>query len=113
MHTDELRAELADLANEIAPFRGDPAAVRRRVARRRILSGSIVAAVIEFPQMNALFDDDRGVITQYNPVHIGVATQTPSGLMVPVLRNAESYGLWGCAGAGCNCGDGAQMAICA
>lgn len=61
------------------------------------IARAIVAAVLEFPEMNALFDDDRGVITQYGPVHIGVATQTPVGLMAPVLRNAESYGLWGCA----------------
>jgi len=45
MHTDELRAELADLANEVAPFEGDPGSVRRRVARRRAVSGSIAAVV--------------------------------------------------------------------
>jgi FtsX extracellular domain len=45
MHTDELRAELAELANEIAPFEGDPSGVRRRVAKRRAISGSITAIV--------------------------------------------------------------------
>ena len=45
MHTDELRAELADLANEVEPFEGDPGSVRRRVARRRAMLGSIAAVV--------------------------------------------------------------------
>lgn len=45
MHTDELRAELTELANEVAPFAGDPRSARRRVARRRALSGSITAVV--------------------------------------------------------------------
>ena len=45
MHTDELRAELADLANEVAPFEGDLGGARRRVAMRRAMSGSIAAVV--------------------------------------------------------------------
>jgi hypothetical protein len=45
MHTDELRAELAELANDVAPFEGDPTGVRRRVAKRRAISGSISAVV--------------------------------------------------------------------
>ncbi len=73
------------------------AGTRQKLTVLPFIARAIVAAVLEFPEMNALFDDDRGVITQYGPVHIGVATQTPVGLMAPVLRNAESYGLWGCA----------------
>ena len=45
MHTDELRAELADLANEVAPFEGDLSGARRRVAKRRAMSGSIAMVV--------------------------------------------------------------------
>jgi 2-oxoisovalerate dehydrogenase E2 component (dihydrolipoyl transacylase) len=54
--------------------------------------------VRDFPQINARFDDEAGVVTQYGPVHLGVAAQTEAGLMVPVLRHAEAHDLWSCAG---------------
>ncbi len=55
---------------------------------------AIVLAVREFPQVNARFDDDAGVLTQHDAVHVGIATQTPAGLMVPVLRDAQAGDLW-------------------
>jgi 2-oxoisovalerate dehydrogenase E2 component (dihydrolipoyl transacylase) len=55
---------------------------------------AIVEAVREQPTLNAHFDDDAGVINQYGGVHIGIATQTPNGLMVPVVRHAEALSLW-------------------
>ena len=58
---------------------------------------AIVRAVPEFPQTNARFDDETGVLTQFDAVHIGVATQTDAGLMVPVLRDAQARDLWSCA----------------
>ena len=58
---------------------------------------AIVVAIEEFPQLNALYDDDQEVITRHAGVHAGIATQTPSGLMVPVMRHAEAHDLWGCA----------------
>lgn len=58
----------------------------------------IVAALArvleEFPQCNALHDEARGVIVRHHAVHVGVATQTPDGLKVPVVRNAEGRSLW-------------------
>ncbi|MGQ0653521.1 MAG: dihydrolipoamide acetyltransferase family protein [Betaproteobacteria bacterium] len=54
----------------------------------------IVAAVREFPEVNARFDDEAGVVTRSAAVHAGIATQTESGLMVPVLRHAERGDLW-------------------
>ena len=48
----------------------------------------------EFPEVNARYDDDAGTLTRYGAVHIGIATQTPGGLMVPVVRNAEARDLW-------------------
>lgn len=62
-----------------------------------LLARAIVLAVREFPQINARYDDDNGVVTRYQAVHLGVAAQTDSGLMVPVLRHAESRDLWSCA----------------
>ena len=58
------------------------------------LMRAIVRAAVRYPQCNALFDDSAGIIRRSRAVHIGVATQTPAGLMVPVVRNAEKLGLW-------------------
>ncbi len=48
----------------------------------------------DYPQINATYDDDAQVITRSGSVHMGMATQTPNGLMVPVIRNAESRSIW-------------------
>jgi 2-oxoisovalerate dehydrogenase E2 component (dihydrolipoyl transacylase) len=48
----------------------------------------------DYPQINARYDDDAQVITRSGAVHMGMATQTPNGLMVPVIRNAESRSVW-------------------
>ncbi len=55
---------------------------------------AIVEAVAEQPQLNATYDDDAGVVHQFGGVHIGIATQTPAGLMVPVVRHCETLSLW-------------------
>jgi 2-oxoisovalerate dehydrogenase E2 component (dihydrolipoyl transacylase) len=51
-------------------------------------------ALAEWPMLNATYDDDANVITRHGAVHMGVATQTPNGLMVPVIRNAQSLSVW-------------------
>ena len=61
------------------------------------LMRAMVRAIAEQPQINALFDDEAGVVRQYGGVHIGIATQTASGLMVPVVRHAEARDVWECA----------------
>lgn len=55
---------------------------------------AVVLAVADYPQINAHFDDDAGIITRYRAVHLGIATQTPSGLVVPVVKHAESRDIW-------------------
>jgi len=60
------------------------------------LMRAMVKAIAEQPAINALFDDEAGVIHQYGGVHIGIATQTPSGLVVPVVRHAEARDIWAC-----------------
>lgn len=62
-----------------------------------LLIRALVLALREFPQVNARFDDDGGVLTHFGAVHVGIATQTEGGLMVPVLRHAEMHDLWSCA----------------
>ena len=61
------------------------------------LMRAIVRTLPEFPEVNARYDDDGGTLTKYGAVHIGIAMQTPGGLMVPVVRNAEARDLWSCA----------------
>jgi len=59
-----------------------------------LLMRAVMLAVREFPQINARFDDEAGIVTRHGAVHIGVATQTPNGLVVPVVRHAEAHDLW-------------------
>jgi 2-oxoisovalerate dehydrogenase E2 component (dihydrolipoyl transacylase) len=61
------------------------------------LMRAIVSVITKQPRLNALFDDEAGVIHQHAGVHIGVAAQTEAGLLVPVVRHVESLGLWDCA----------------
>jgi 2-oxoisovalerate dehydrogenase E2 component (dihydrolipoyl transacylase) len=58
---------------------------------------ALVRLMSEFPHLNAHYDDEAGVLRSYDAVHIGIATQSDSGLLVPVVRHAESLDLWGCA----------------
>ena len=58
---------------------------------------AMVKAIAEYPHLNAIYDDDAGVIHQHGGVHIGIATQTSAGLVVPVVQHAEARDLWGCA----------------
>ncbi len=70
---------------------------RGRLTLLPFLMRAVVLAVREFPQTNSRYDDDADVITRYGAVHLGIATQTDSGLMVPVVRHAEARDLWSCA----------------
>ncbi len=70
---------------------------RPRLTLMPFLVRAVVLAVREFPQVNARYDDEGAVVTRYQAVHLGVATQTDGGLMVPVLRHAETRDLWACA----------------
>ncbi len=54
------------------------------------LSLALIRALKEFPQCNATYDKERNMILQHGAVHLGVATQTPDGLKVPVVRSAEA-----------------------
>nr|WP_314123248.1 2-oxo acid dehydrogenase subunit E2 [uncultured Brevundimonas sp.] len=54
------------------------------------IARAIVVALRDQPQINATYDDEAGVLTQHDPVHLGIAAQTPNGLMVPVVRHAEA-----------------------
>jgi len=55
---------------------------------------AVARLVAEFPNINAHFDAQAGILKRFSAVHIGIATQTPNGLMVPVVRHAETRDLW-------------------
>jgi 2-oxoisovalerate dehydrogenase E2 component (dihydrolipoyl transacylase) len=59
-----------------------------------LLMRAIVLAVRRIPDVNARYDDQANVVTRYQSVHIGIATQTDAGLMVPVVRHAEARDPW-------------------
>jgi 2-oxoisovalerate dehydrogenase E2 component (dihydrolipoyl transacylase) len=58
------------------------------------LMRALVRVLPEFPQINARFDDEAGVVQRIAAVHIGIATQTANGLLVPVVKHAETRDLW-------------------
>jgi 2-oxoisovalerate dehydrogenase E2 component (dihydrolipoyl transacylase) len=63
------------------------------------LMRAMVRAIAGQPTLNAHFDDQAGVLHRHAGVHIGIATQTQAGLMVPVVRHAEALDVWSCAAA--------------
>lgn len=70
---------------------------RAKLTPLAFLMRAIVRALAAHPEINARFDDEKGVVRRYAAVHIGVATQTPNGLMVPVVTHAQARDLWDCA----------------
>ena len=82
---------LEDLRTELNNNYAD---TRPKLTLLPFMMKAIVEAVREQPEMNAHFDDEEGLIRQYGGVNIGIATQTPNGLMVPVVQHAEVNSLW-------------------
>jgi 2-oxoisovalerate dehydrogenase E2 component (dihydrolipoyl transacylase) len=89
--------DVTELESLRARLNGRYSAERGKLTLLPFLARAMVLALREFPQINARFDDDAGVVTQFGAVHLGVAAQTPSGLMVPVVHHAETLDLWSCA----------------
>ena len=58
---------------------------------------AMTKALPDFPQINARYDDDAGVVHRHAGVQMGIATQTPTGLVVPVIAHAEALDVWGAA----------------
>lgn len=67
---------------------------RGRLTVLPLLARAMVLALRDFPQINARFDDELGVVTRHGAVHLGIAAQSPAGLMVPVVRHAEARDPW-------------------
>lgn len=58
---------------------------------------AVSQALTHHPEINAHFDDDKGIVRRHSAIHIGIATQTTNGLMVPVVMNAQGRDIWDCA----------------
>ena len=80
---ETLRAELNDIRGE-----------RPKLTMLPLLISAICQPLPQFPMINARYDDAAGLITRYVSVHLGMATQTDGGLMVPVIRDAQALSLW-------------------
>jgi 2-oxoisovalerate dehydrogenase E2 component (dihydrolipoyl transacylase) len=83
--------ELEALRQHLNRTRGE---ARGKLTLLPFLIRAMCRAVADFPVVNARFDEAAGVVERFAPVHMGVATQTPGGLMVPVIRHAEARSLW-------------------
>jgi len=75
-----------DLRSTLNADKGD----RPKLTMLPFVSAALCRAIDRHPEMNAHFDDDAGIIRRHNPVHIGIATMTDKGLVVPVMRHAEA-----------------------
>ena len=81
---------LEELRAQLNGARGD----RPKLTLLPLLITAICKMVPEFPMINARYDDEAGVVTRHGSVHLGMAAQTDAGLMVPVIRDAQSRNLW-------------------
>ncbi len=85
---------LEDLRTQLNDTR---TAHRPKLTLLPFLIRAVVRAVPGWPQINARYDDEAGILRQHTGVHMGIATQTPAGLTVPVLRDAGARDMWDCA----------------
>jgi 2-oxoisovalerate dehydrogenase E2 component (dihydrolipoyl transacylase) len=67
---------------------------RPKITVLPLMIKAICKAVADFPMINARYDDEAGEVTRYRAVHLGLATQTDAGLMVPVIREAQNLTIW-------------------
>jgi 2-oxoisovalerate dehydrogenase E2 component (dihydrolipoyl transacylase) len=67
---------------------------RPKLTMLPFLIAAICRTIPQFPMINARYDDEAGVVTRHGAVHLGMATQTDAGLMVPVIRDAQKLNVW-------------------
>ncbi|GGD91662.1 dihydrolipoamide acetyltransferase component of pyruvate dehydrogenase complex [Tsuneonella deserti] len=82
--------ELERLREQLNAARGD----KPKLTMLPLLIAAICKTIPDFPMINARYDDEAGVVTRHGAVHLGMATQTDGGLMVPVIRDAQAKNLW-------------------
>jgi 2-oxoisovalerate dehydrogenase E2 component (dihydrolipoyl transacylase) len=89
--------DVTELENLRAHLNATRAAGRPKLTLLPFLMRALVRALPEFPQINATYDDEAGVVRRSAPVHVGMAVQTPKGLLVAVIKHAEARDVWDCA----------------
>ena len=82
--------KLEELRADLNANRGN----RPKLTMLPLLIAAICKTIPQFAMINARFDDEAGVVTRYGAVHLGMATQTDAGLMVPVIRDAQAKNVW-------------------
>ena len=82
--------DLETLRAQLNAARGD----KPKLTLLPLLITAICKSIPDFPMINARYDDEANVVTRYGSVHLGMAAQTDNGLMVPVIRDAQSRNLW-------------------
>ena len=87
-------ADITDLEEARNQLKGKAAKEGIKLTPLPFLMRALVRLIPEFPQVNARYDDSAGILRRYRAVHMGIAAQTPNGLLVPVVRNAEVLDLW-------------------
>ena len=85
--------DVTDLEDTRAMMNGDRGS-NPKLTILPFLITALSKAMSDWPMLNATYDDDANVVTRHGAVHMGVATQTDGGLMVPVIRNAEGMSVW-------------------
>jgi 2-oxoisovalerate dehydrogenase E2 component (dihydrolipoyl transacylase) len=85
---------LEDMRAQLNEARGGQSLVRPKLTMLPLLITAICKTLPDYPMLNARYDDEAGVVTRHGAVHLGMATQTPGGLMVPVIRDAQDRNLW-------------------
>ena len=91
--------DITELESLRRHLNGRPPAGAAPLTYLPFLALGLIRVLREFPQCNAHFDTERGVIVRYSAVHLGIATQTPEGLKVPVVHDAQALSLWDLAAA--------------
>ena len=81
---------LEEMREQLNETRGD----KPKLTMLPLLIVAICKALPDFPMLNARYDDEAGVVTRHGAVHLGLATQTDAGLMVPVIRDAQDRNVW-------------------
>jgi 2-oxoisovalerate dehydrogenase E2 component (dihydrolipoyl transacylase) len=81
---------LEDMRSDLNANRGG----RPKLTMLPLLIVAICKTLPDFPMLNARYDDEAGVVTRFGAVHLGMATQTDAGLMVPVIRDAQAKNVW-------------------
>ena len=82
--------DLETLRNQLNANRGQ----KPKLTLLPLIITATCKALPDFPMINARYDDEAGVVTRSGAVHLGMATQTDAGLMVPVIRDAQTRNLW-------------------